>query len=104
MRALLQARSTASAFCVIPREKRFAFQRLLLPPDHAQPFSLENPKNLDARMICPRTDTVELDVLFPVPQGAAVELQSLVGEREIVVCVGVAGSNFNGGAVCLNGL
>ena len=71
--------------------------------DH-QLFTVKNLPDLAAGVVRPRTDGVELEIGHPVAEGLATLVLALIGQRQVVVGVGVPGCEADGGTVGVNGL
>ena len=71
--------------------------------DH-QLLAVKDLPDLAAGVVRPGADGVELEVAHPVAEGLAALVLALIGQRQVVVGVGVPGSEANGGTVGVNGL
>src|ERR1017187_4028694 len=67
-----------------------------------QAVRLQDALDLAAGVYCPRAAGVELDVGLPVSERLARFADLFVGQRQIVVGVGVGGSQLQGGLVRKN--
>ena len=69
-----------------------------------QLFPLQNLAGLNAGMIRPGTNGIELDVRGPMAQGRPAITSPLVGQSDVVVGIAVVGHQLNGGGVSCDGL